>query len=375
MKRSAKPYSVGLSLILCCLWIAAAAPAAVADEEEPAEATENTNEDGKTNKASDFMMKPTEVGVRFTPRMARAISGQFVKEMKGRYDLNDAQVESIRGVISRQMMKVVSENAKTGRDIIETMMETMIENDGQFPKDAAMDFAKLAKPIVPALKKFFADTSGEISAEMTIKQRLKFTGDVAAATAGLIVFEDRMKRWEEGKVGDGANPFYDPIDKDPEAASQPDDPGEHPEYRQARQGTRQWMEWQFNVEERWGRYVDFAIEFYGLDEAQTNAVKAILKECTERAAAIKTPEWTAKMTDNRIAQRLSWRAGGAMFSRGPWMFMLDSEYEKLKQPLDDLELELKRRLSAIPDSTQRAKAMESVRETLAEKGLERLPIE
>ncbi len=375
MIRIAKFYPVWFSVAVCCLCVAVAAPTVLADEDDPTEAAESASQDEKKTKASGFEMKPTELGVRFTPGMAKAMSKQFAKGMKGRYNLNDEQVESIRGILAKRMMRVVTENSETGRDIIETMMEVMIENDGQFPKDAAMDFAKLAKPIFPALKKFFADTSGEISAELTIKQRLKFTGDVAAATAGLIVFEDRMKRWEEGKVGDGANPFYDPADKDPAAASQPSDPDESPEHRQARQGVKQWMEWQFNVEERWGRYVEFAIEFYDLDEAQTNAVNAILEECLERAAAIKTPEWNAKVTDNRIAQRLSWRAGGQMFSRGPWMFMLESEFEKLKKPLDDLELELKRRLSAIPNSTQRAKAMESVRKVLADKGLDRLPIE
>jgi hypothetical protein len=35
---------------------------------------------------------------------------------------------------------------------------------------------------------------------MTVTQRLKYTADVGVFAAGLLVFENRMKRWEEGKV-------------------------------------------------------------------------------------------------------------------------------------------------------------------------------
>jgi hypothetical protein len=319
-------------------------------------------------------MKPTTLGVRFTPAMATGISKMFVREMKGRYDLNDKQADGIREIISRQLMTVVSENAETGRDMIEKMMETMINNDGAFPPDAAKEFATIAKPVVPAIRSFFTKTSAEISKELTIKQRLKFTGDIAAATAGLVVFENRMKRWEEGKVPEGANPFYDPADHDPSlATSQPEPTDEHPDYRRARQGVERSMQWQVDLDERWERYVDRTVDFYDLDEAQTNAAQAVLKDCRQRVAAIKTPEWREAILQNRIAQRLTWRTGGGTYTQGPWMFKLEADFEKMMQPLNDLDRELKRRLGEIPDSKQRAVALEKVRKALAEKGLERLP--
>lgn len=345
------------------------AEAAAGEQAEEPQQEADQAEDAKVE------MKPTEIGVRFTPRMAQAMSKQFARQMKDRYELNDQQTDEIRDIISTKLMKVVSENAATGRDTLEMMMETVIENDGRFPKESAQEFAKLTKPLIPALRDFFTQTSAAVGRKMTMKQRLKFTADAAAATAGLVIFENRMKRWEEGKVGDGANPFWDPADQNPEAETQPtDDPTERSEHRQARQGAEQQIRWALDVESRWGEYVDQAITFYEFDEAQTNAAKAILADVLGRAKAVKTPQWETAVKENRIAQRLSWSAGGAQFAQGPWMFKLDSQYDQLTKPLFDMGKELRRRIEDLPNSAQRAKALEKVRKALSEKGLERLPV-
>jgi hypothetical protein len=46
--------------------------------------------------------KPTEIGIRFTPQMAEAMSKKFLSEMKPRYDLDDKQVAEI-SPIQRQL--------------------------------------------------------------------------------------------------------------------------------------------------------------------------------------------------------------------------------------------------------------------------------
>lgn len=329
-----------------------------------------------TAAGKSFEMKPTEIGVRFTPRMAQAMGHLFAREMKGQYELSDEQVNDVREIIATRLMKTVSNNAVTGRDMMEMMMETVMENDGRFPKESAQQFAKLAKPLIPALHDFFRETAGEIGKKMTVKQRLKFTADVAKATAGLAIFENRMKRWEEGQVGDGANPFWDPADNDPSKAGEAanEDPNEKPEHRQARQRAERQMSWQWDVEKSWPAYVDQATEFYEFDEAQQNSAKAVLADMLQRAKAIKTPQWEENVRQNRIAQSLSWRAGGSRFSQGPWMFRLESQYDQLTKPLEDLSQELKRRIEQLPTTAQRTKAMEKVRQALGEKGLDKLPV-
>jgi hypothetical protein len=331
------------------------------------------DEDDEDRPEAAVVMKPTEIGVRFTPKMARVISKKIVGEMKGQYDLDNDQVDAIQQILRMQFVEFARENAETGRDMIEAMLETVIENDGGFPKESAMEFAKLAKPLIPALKTFCTDTAGKIGKEMTIKQRLKLTADMVKATAGLAIFENRMKRWEEGKVGEHANPFWDRGDDDSSKDEpEPEDPNEHPEHRKARKSVERWIQWQIDVDKNWESYLNQAIEYYGFTEPQQTAAKAILKDCTERMKRSKTPELRAALIENRIARRLCRRLDPKV-NQGPWMFRLEAEYEKLRKPLLDLDREFKRRIDGLPTSEQRAEAKEEVRKALAEKGLKKLP--
>lgn len=320
-------------------------------------------------------MKATEVGVRFTPRMAEVIGKKFAEEMKGQYELDDKQAEEIQRIIGTQFMTFATKNAQNGRDLIEMMLETMMENEGRFPKDDAVQFAKMVRPMIPELQQFFTETAGKIGQKMSIKQRLKFTADATAATAGLAIFENRMKRWEEGKVSDNANPFWDSADDDPskaEAEPEVEDPTETPEHRQARKNVEHRMEWLIDLDKQWGGYVDRAIEYYAFDESQKTSAKMILDDCMARAQKIKTPQWRTSLMENRIAQRLSYGLPVEVYA-GPWMYKLEAEYEKLRKPLTDLEKELKRRIDGLPTSQQRAAARETVRKSLEKKGVKRLP--
>lgn len=353
-------------MMMVCLTLPAVCSSVAADEGDE-------GNDGNGVAAGAIEMKATEFGVRFTPRMASAISKEMVKQMKDRYELDDEQVEDIRGIVGRQFMKVATENAETGRNMIEMMLETVIENGGDFPKEAAQEIGKTAVKLMPALRGFFTESAAEIGKELTIKQRLKFTGDMAAATAGLAVFEKRMKRWEEGKVGDNANPFWDPADDDPSKAEpEPEDPNEHPDHRRARKNVERWIQWQIDIDKQWDAYVDRFIEYYDLMEPQQTAARGVLQDCKGRVERIKTPQLRAALIENRIARRLSWKLG-AEVNQGPWMFKLEADYEKMRKPLLDLQKELKRRLEDIPNSGQRAMAREEVRKKLAEKGMTKLP--
>lgn len=325
-----------------------------------------------TSDDEDDFSKATELGIRFTPKMATAMSKKFVEQMKPRYDLDEKQVEEITEVMQRQFMKFAHKNGKVGRDMVEMMFATMLENDGRFPKEEAQQFAKMAKEFVPKLRDFFTEGSAEIGKKMSMKQRLQFTGDVGIAAAGLVVFENRMKRWEEGKIGDFANPFFDPADKDPSKAEpEPDDPKEHKDHRQARKQVETWINWTVNKDERWESYIEKAVKYYGFDDKQKTSADAILKDCKERAKSIKSKEWLDAVKENRIAQSLSYKAGD--YSQGPWMTALEESFEKLMKPMNDLDAEFKRRINDLPDSTQRANARETVRKALAEKGLKQLP--
>ena len=320
--------------------------------------------------------KSPEIGVRFTPAIAEAVSDQFMKQMTERYELDDKQAGKIRPIMIRQFSELANGHATVGRDFIEHMIATTIRNEGRFSLDDGPEFARKLKPLFPILKEFFAETSGEFSKEMSLKQRLKFTGDMAGVTAGLLVLETRMNRWEKGEVRSGANPFFDRSQDDPESAASdpvPEDPNEHPDHRKARQRVESRIGDQIDVEGNWEKYIERTIEYFDLEEAQQESARAILKECVERLSHIKTPELRAAMTENRIARRLTWGTKSA-FSQGPWMHKLEKEYEKLRKPVTDLTLELKGRVESLPNSRQRALAEESVRRALEKKGMGKPPV-
>ena len=320
-------------------------------------------------------LEATEIGVRFTPEMAGAISRRFTEQMKNRYELDEKQTDEIQQLMVNQFMKFAKENAKTGRDMIELLMATMIENDGRFPQQEALQFAKLSKPLTTNLKKFFTESAGEIGKHMSMGQRLKFTADVTLAGTGLTIFETRMQRWEEGKIGDNANPFFDPADNNPAASQpEPEDPSENKEYRRARKDVERWLSFQINPDDRWEEYMNQAIKYYALSEKQIIAAKTVLKECQERAKSIKTDDWKFRIKENRIAQRLTRQAASELSQGSPWMFALEDDYQKLMRPLEDLSREFKRRLDAIPDSTQRAAAIEAIKRKMLDRGVKQLPL-
>jgi hypothetical protein len=318
-------------------------------------------------------MRPTERGLRLTPKIAEAMSKKFVENMTTRYDLDQGQGKAITEIMARRIMRFSHENEKTGQELIEYMMAAMIENDGRFTRDAAMEFARMAKPIIPNLKDLFTKMGADIGQEMSLKQRLKFTGDMTAAAAGITIFESRMKRWEEGQIGDNANPFWDPADNDPSKAQPtPTDPNEHPDHRRARIDAERWIEWRLRVDEDWDTYVKQASEYYQFDEKQIVAAQAVLKECKERAAKIKTDRWRDKIKENRIARELIRRAD--VQSRGPSLFALEADFEQLQKPLLDLDDELKKRIDGLPDSKQRATAKSTVRQMLVDRGMKEPPL-
>lgn len=317
--------------------------------------------------------KAAEIGIRFTPKMAAAMGRKFSAEMKPRYDLSDEQVKEIAPIIQRQFMEFANKNAELGRDMIETMVEGTIENDGRFDKDGAKEFAKLANKFMPKFKDLMTRSSAEIAMKMNVKQRLKYTADVGVLAAGLMIFENRMKRWEEGDIPANPYPFFDGPRREPaKVDSGPEDPNETAEHRKARREVERWIGWQINRDDQWQDYLDRSAKYYGFTEVQMTSASGILKECKTRVQTIKTASWKQAVMENRIARQLASDLPPEI-SQGPWMVSLEESFKKIMQPLNDLDAEFKRRIEDLPNSAQRAGARESVRKTLAEKGVQQLP--
>lgn len=323
---------------------------------------------------TEVEMKPTEVGVRFTPRMAQGMAKAMAREMRGRYDLSDEQVEQAQEIISRNMMKMAQDTQKKGRDIWELFMENMIANEGAFSKEDAQKWGKLMEDFLPEMKKCMTTTASQIGKTMTLSQRLKLTAEMSAVSAGFIGFEERMKRWSKGEVADMANPFFDggADRRKSETARDSQTAKESEDVRRARARADRRLDWEVDVESRWSSYVEAAIDYFKLSETQATSARAILKECLERAKAVKTPEWQERLRRNRTAAGMSGKMA-KNFREGPWMWQLDREYEELLRPLQDIGKDLRNRVDELAESSQRATAAEQARAQLAKSGLEMPP--
>ncbi|MCA9254318.1 MAG: hypothetical protein KDA33_01715 [Phycisphaerales bacterium] len=370
-----------LNLSILPARVLAAGPRQTPDAAEPKpEATDEptdveVSEDESAEKAEE---KPrveygaTELGIRMTPGIAQAISESMTRRMKGRYELDDEQTKKATEAISYNILKLAHENSEIGRDAIEFMMATMIANDGEMPKENAIEFAKKMKPIIPALRQFFLESSRDVGKVMSLKQRLQFTGDMTGVTAGLTIFETRMNRWEAGEVSDGANPFFDrPVTPDDEEVE-----GETKAQRDARRARRdveRSMNWMLNHESNWEQYVRNAVLFYDFDEEQQNAANGILEDCKARVTKVKTDEWMKAYVDNRVADRLSWRLD-SKFNQGPMRFQLEKAHDKLMKPIQDIEKDLKRRIDTLPTTKQRLEAKKAAEQAMQEHGIDKLPL-
>ena len=323
---------------------------------------------------TEVEMKPTEVGVRFTPRMAQGIAKTMAREMRSRYDLSDEQVSQAQEILSRNMMKMAQDTQKKGRDIWELFMENMIANDGSFSKGDAQKWGRMMDEFLPEMKKFMTTTASQVGKTMTLSQRLKLTAEMSAVSAGFIGFEERMKRWSKGEAPDMANPFVDATPERTKADAARDERGgkESEEVRRARVRAERRLDWEVDVESRWTSYVESAIEYYKLSDAQATSARAILKECLERAKAVKTPDWQDRLRRNRTAANVSGKMA-KLFREGPWMWQLDREYEELLRPLQDVGKDLRNRVDELAETSQRANAAEQARAQLAKSGMEMPP--
>lgn len=321
---------------------------------------------------TEVEMKPTELGVRFTPGMANALAKQMSREMKGRYDMSDDQVQQAQEILSRNMMKMAQNSQKVSREVWETFMESMIANEGSFSKEDGQRWAKSMNKLLPDIKTFLTTSASQIGKTMTLSQRLKLTAEMTAVSAGFVTFEERMKRWEKGDMPDFANPFMEPRAQPPRQSNTAN-AAETEEVRRARSRVERRVEFEVGVDDRWTGQVESAIEYYGLNEAQAKSARAILKDALEQAKQVKTPEWTERLRRNRTAAAVSNRASKNL-REGPWMWQLDREYEEILKPLQDIGRSMRIRVDELAESGQRAKSAEQARQELVKSGLDLPPM-
>ncbi len=332
----------GLAVVLAGV-LSIGAYAQEAAEEENAPAT------GKD------VMRPTDVGLRFTPGMARVISRMIAKEALGRqYGLDEDAQGKAADRIARQLMDMAHKNAGQGQKFFEFAVESLLENHGRFTPESGKRWAELSKPMLPSIREFMNKTAEDLRPLIPPARQMQFAGDMMKASLGIDLYEKKMERWAQGKVTAGENPFDERIEETP-AESRPGETREVADARRQAEGSVKW-----ESTRRWRQLVDSAISYYRLDETQKKSAESMLREMEDRAKQVCNDEWRARIVLNRTKLNLSHR--GMQLWNTPWMWQIDREYEDLLKPVRELTRELQDRLETLPTESQRQAAAARVAE-------------
>jgi hypothetical protein len=313
--------------------------------------------------AGENYMRPTEAGVRLTPGMARALARIFVKQgLANHYDMDEEAQKKAAEQITRNIMQLGHKTDRQGARFFEFAFESLVENHGRFTPESGKRWAELSRPMLPSVREFLTGVANDIRPLLPPAKQMQFAGDMMKVSLALDMYEKKMDRWSQGKVSEHEDPF-DPDSEEPASAST--DPNEPKEVRQARHRAENSMKWESTG--RWRQYVDSAISYYKLDEAQKESAESMLREMQDRAKQIQSDEWKAKVLLNRTRVNVSHR--GMNLWNTPWMWQLEREYENLLKPINDLTRELQDRLETLPTEPQRQAAAARTAEGFAKLGM------
>jgi len=288
----------------------------------------------------DDVMQPTKHGIRLTPNLARAIGRSWVSEAlekdKGMV-LNDDQKSKIGEAFARRMMQVGHDYGKEVGPFLEFTLESVAMGRGGIHPanpEQAKEFARRAKPTMPAWHDFFGHLTDDCRPYMDADQLGQVKEMQDLVLKALDRFDKRMDRWAEGQLKDKETPFDDLDDlaaEDSDPAS-PAKPKRSPEVKQAERTAT------FGLRrlggDDWRDFLNSVRTTFHLTDEQYARGTALLGDYIAKAKGIMTPQWLDKAKNNRIQYNLRFTAANQPL--GPWRYHLDREYEEMTKPVKDL---------------------------------------
>ncbi len=328
---------------------------------------------GRVSVPDDPMSRPTEYGIRFTPKMARGMSDIFARHVcVHHYKLDESRVDEASEAIARRLMELAHANDRDQRGqelaefaIGEVFNELAKSRNGRgldgLPRNLGMGIGKRILPMMPDLRECVRNVGQDLRPMLAMKEQLKLGRDLILIKTGLDAFEANMKLWAAGDVDPHANPF-EPRDKEIET----DENGESQALKMARSRAQDDLEKQWS---EWEKYVEQAKAFYEFDESQSATAGSVLRELTERARSVVQDEtWHKQAYRNRVWASMFWAL--RLGRNNPLRECIEEHYREMAQPIKDLEEELKHRIDQIPTQAQRGAAQQRIMAALIEQGFE-----
>jgi hypothetical protein len=308
------------------------------------------------------VMRPTELGLRFTPELARAIGRKLASEGPFKqYGLDQDAREKVAEQVARRLMALAHASQSDGVAFLEWALPTLFESEGEFTPELGKRWSQHVTPLLPKFRQTVLDVIEDVRPLVPPEKQLAYARDMIGVTLVFDAMTSKMNRWAAG----GAEQKEDPFDIQQEQADVERERAAHDNRLRQR-----WEQMSVNYAEdrlsmltsKWPEYVDGAIKSYGFDEKQQQSARSVLEEMKNRAAQIMIKDWMDAARANR--KRLWWglRVEGGLWH--PLNWRLKFEWQERVAPIEQLERELSSRLDEIATREQRASAKEQLDEKI-----------
>lgn len=311
-----------------------------------------------------------QVGVRFTPEMARAMGRLYANQIAvERYELDPERVDQVEESVARRLMAMA--HTLDGQDynvVLEQVAVQMMQAEDQersmgggrgMNPETGRAFSEAAKPLMPLIRDLANGVGKDLRPLLAPKQQLKLAGDLLAFNTGLEAFSKTMDRWSQGEVRPHENPFTSEADMKLDAEGRSKSYNAAIKSAERAVNERDWSSWE--------RYVEDAKKFYEFDDSQIASADSILRESLERAQTIiKSEEYQHQAVRNRIWHHMLWslRIG----NEHPVRAHLAKHMKEMSDPIDAVYLDLRNRIDRIPTYAQRQTADQRIMGLLSEQG-------
>jgi hypothetical protein len=366
---------------LCVLLVLAIRPVVVPAQESPA-AEENAAPAAEVRTAEppaaepaaspapgEEVMRPTERGLRFTPKMAMGLAQAIASDFPDR----SGRDEFARRM-ERRCWELKEKHGQEAAVAAECFFETLVLQEGRgnlpdnnkafylsFDADSAREFSRKVAPGVKLLEEFWQgllDDARQIGPADKIRDMLRNAEEALEMTRR---FEEKMDRWSRGEVKPNEG-LLDGIDEDDIAAEKA---GKSKEYMQAEREER----WQVDTAGpvQWEWFLNQCVKVFDFDDAQKAAGRQVLVTYRKKADAIMTRDWKARALANRVLQHLRWLCPNEPLE--PWAFRLDQEYKQMKRPIEEMGVSFRREVVALARPQQQERMLAELRKLGSDHGM------
>lgn len=327
------------------------------------QAPEQQSPPGQTPAPGEEVMRPTRLGVRLTPAIARGMGRLWLQDTAWRdAELSEEQERQMADAVARRMMELARRDGQQGQATMEYLIETAITTRMRLNADNCREFAEKVAPLARSMRELLEGAAEDARSILTAEQWKRMQPHFDWMKQGLDRFDRRLAGYREGQVGENENPFD-------ELGSEEGRPGRGKENERVR-SARRTVDWEIRrlTSWDWSRFLAGTASLFKFDEAQRGKGEAILAEYRKRADAIQTPEWRARVRQNGTLVNLRWQLGDA--PTAPWVYRLQKQYEEDLRPLKELSDKFYGEVLALVTPQQRADALNDAREVLAKHGLD-----